>query len=112
MDQYAIEPEIPGRIKFHGEMDLASSPDLGRLIEAQLAGAARRLELDLSGVEFIDSNGLHALIHAHQYATARGSQLVLVAPSSAVRRLLELTGCDKILTTMDSPEPRPASAAD
>ena len=112
MDQYAIEPEIPGRIKFHGEMDLASSPDLGRWIEAQLAGPASRLELDLSGVEFIDSNGLHALIHAHQYATARGSQLVLVAPSSAVRRLLELTGCDKILTTMDSPEPRPASAAD
>lgn len=112
MDQFTIEPATPGRIKFHGEMDLASSRDFGRCIEAHLAGPASRLELDLSGVEFIDSNGLHALIHAHQYATARGSQLVLVAPSSAVTRLLELTGCDKILTTMGSPEPRPASAAD
>lgn len=101
MDQWTIEPAIPGRIKIQGDLDLANSRDLGRYLTTQLDGPARRVELDLSCVEFIDSNGLHTLIHAHRAATARGSQLVLVAPSPAVGRLLELSGCDGIFTIVD-----------
>ena len=112
MQQWTIERTMPGHIEVRGEIDLASSRDLRRHLQAELDAPPHRVELDVSGVDFIDSNGLHTLIHAHQFATARGSQLVVVAPSSAVRRVLELTGCDNILTIASRPEPRSASAAD
>ena len=112
MEQWTIERTMPGCLKVRGEIDLASSRDLRQRLEAELDEPAREVEVDLSGVDFIDSNGLHTLIHAHQYATDRGSQLVVVAPSSAVRRVLELTGCDKILTITSSQETNSASAAD
>jgi anti-sigma B factor antagonist len=112
MEQWTIERTVPGRIKVRGEIDLASSRDLRRCLEAELAGPSGGVEVDLSGVDFIDSNGLHTLIRAHQYASARGSRLVVVAPSAAVRRVLELTGCHNILTIASSPETHQASAAD
>jgi anti-anti-sigma factor len=112
MDQWTIEPAIPGRIKIQGDLDLASSGELGRYLATQLDGPAGRVELDLSGVAFIDSNGLHTLIHAQRDATARGSQLVLVAPSSAVETLLALTGCADIFTIVGRHERRPTPAAD
>ena len=112
MDQWTIEPAMPGRIKIQGDIDLASSRDLGRYLETQLDGGASPVELDLSGVEFIDSHGLHTFIRAHHYATARGAQLVLVAPSPSVRRLLELSGCVKIFAITDRPEQSPTSASD
>ena len=112
MDQWTIEPAIPGRIKIQGDLDLASSGDLGRYLASQLDGPARRVELDLSGVEFIDSNGLHTLIAAHRDATARGSHLVLVAPSSVVGTLLELTGCLDIFTIVGRHGQHPTPAGD
>jgi anti-sigma B factor antagonist len=112
MDQWTIDPAVPGRIRFQGDLDLANSRDLGRYLATQLDGQARQVELDLSGVEFIDSNGLHALIHAHHAATARGSQVVLVSPSPAVARLLELTGCVDVFTIVDRVEQHPTPAAD
>jgi anti-sigma B factor antagonist len=112
MEQWTIERTMPGRVKVRGEIDLASSRDLRRCLEAELDDPPREVEVDLSGVDFIDSNGLHTLLHAHQYAGARGSQLVVVAPSAPVMRVLELTGCHNILTIASSPEARSASAAD
>ena len=111
MDQWTSEPANPGRIKIQGDLDLASSGDLGRYLGSQLDGPGRRLELDLSGVEFIDSHGLHTLIAAHRDATGRGSQLVLVAPSPAVERLLALSGCADIFTIVGLHD-QPAPAAD
>jgi anti-anti-sigma factor len=112
VDQWTIEPAIPGRIRIQGDIDLASARELARYLEAQLDGPPRRFELDLSGVEFVDSSGLHTFIHAHNYASARGSQLVIVAPSPSVGRLLELTGCDKLFAIMGRHDQRPPSAAD
>jgi anti-sigma B factor antagonist len=73
-----------------GEMDMDTAPELRtRLLAA--VGAHDVVTLDLSGVTFIDSQGLSVLIRAHAEARATGSELRLGRASPRVRQLLELT---------------------
>ena len=62
----------------------------------------QRIELELSGVEFIDSSGLEALLVANRLVADRGGELTLVAPSPRVLRVLELTGCLDAFTVVPS----------
>ena len=56
-----------------------------------------RLILDLSGVEFMDSAGLGALMILYGNMKVRGGQLRLVAPAARVVDVLKLTHTDSIL---------------
>ena len=56
-----------------------------------------RLILDLSGIEFIDSAGLGALMILYGNMKVRGGQLRLVAPGPKIREVLKLTHTDAIL---------------
>jgi anti-sigma B factor antagonist len=72
-----------------------------REVESKISDAAddgvKRLILDLSGVEFIDSAGLGALMILYGNMKVRGSQLRLVAPAARVVDVLKLTHTDSIL---------------
>jgi anti-anti-sigma factor len=70
-------------VRFSGEIDMSTAP---MLIEAVLQ--AESSEIDLSGITFMDSSGMHALI---DLKAARPS-LRIVAASPTVRRLVQLTG--------------------
>jgi anti-anti-sigma factor len=76
-----------------GEIDAHTAPLLAR--ELATGGA---IEVDVRGVSFIDSSGLRALILATERARDAGGDVVLVAPSTAVRRLIEITGLTGFLT--------------
>jgi anti-sigma B factor antagonist len=56
-----------------------------------------RLILDLSGVEFIDSAGLGALMILYGNMKVRGGKLRLIAPAARVLDVLKLTHTDSIL---------------
>jgi len=75
-----------------GEFDLASRPlldeALARVGEEQIEG----LVLDLSGVSFMDSTGLHGVLVAKDLCARRGCELLFVRGSSQVQRLFELSG--------------------
>ena len=60
-------------------------------------GAAFANLLDLRGLSFIDSSGLHLLVALHQRAQRDGFQLALVAPTPPVDRALQVSGLDKTL---------------
>lgn len=60
--------------------------------------------LDLSGVIEFDSAGLQLLIAARKSLAARGLELVLVAPSTAVRSLLTVYGLDETLHDIEARE--------
>ena len=78
-------------LSVHGEVDLATAPQLARRIREALCLPVGRVTIDLSAVEFMDSQGLHVLEDARVAADERHIDLVLVAPARCVRRLLELT---------------------
>jgi anti-anti-sigma factor len=94
----ALAPDAVGRMTLTvaGEVDLAVA---GELIQAgcqQVAAApADTLYLDLSGVTFMDSTALNALITIRNAAS---EPVVLVRPSTSVLRLLQLTALDQAFT--------------
>jgi len=73
-----------------GELDLATAPTL-RATLAGIGGAAR-LVLDLRGLSFIDSTGLHLLVELHERAQRDGFELVLVAPAAPIDTPIRLCG--------------------
>lgn len=86
------QPDPTSTIVFiEGEMTIYRARVLKLLLQAQLA-SAEQIDLDLAGVSEIDSAGLQLLLVAKQSAMANRQQLQLVAPSDAVRDLLNLTG--------------------
>jgi anti-sigma B factor antagonist len=76
-----------------GEIDPATAPRLAGEVQALVfTGAPRELVIDLSGVTFIDSTGLRAVIEIHNLMRDRGGKLVLENPSEKARRILDITG--------------------
>jgi anti-sigma B factor antagonist len=85
----------------HGEVDLATAPQLRDAALRALAVGAGNLHLDLTGVTFMDSAGLHVLLATRRRARLTGGHLALCGTSRCVDRLLELTGTASILGRQD-----------
>jgi stage II sporulation protein AA (anti-sigma F factor antagonist) len=84
-------------VTISGEIDIANS----RAMRDALAtgpGPAH-LEVDLSGVTFMDASGIGVLLAARQRAVDGGGSLTLRAPSWAVRRLAGVLGLNELLAT-------------
>ena len=75
-----------------GEVDLSVAPRFAQELESLVEGAAGSAIVDLSGVGFIDSSGVRELLKAHRRAQSSGGDLVLRAPSTACRRVLQVSG--------------------
>jgi anti-sigma B factor antagonist len=89
----SVDDGDPAVVRALGELDVAGvSPLL--LVLADRDGD---VELDLSGLEFIDAAGVGAIVRAHQACEERGAKLVLVDPSNPVVRLLRLVKLDTVL---------------
>jgi anti-sigma B factor antagonist len=68
---------------------------------ADLTGPGRVL-IDLSGVPFMDSAGLGALIGGVRRAREAGGDVAVFGPRPAVARLLHTTGFDRVTSVSDT----------
>lgn len=84
-----------------GELDLYTAPRLEEAVVVETSTGATEVVLELSGVTFVDSSGLSAIIKLHQRLEAEGASLALRTPSSFVVRLLDLTGVSGALTVLE-----------
>ena len=82
----------PGALRLVGELDMAEVPGL----RGRRGGMDSKVELDCSGLSFIDSCGLQLLVDVHRACEARGGKLSIVAPSPCLTRLMELTGLEEL----------------
>ena len=79
-------------LELRGELALGSAPVLEQRLHAEEAiGVGPRVVIDLSGVEFLDSAGLHVLLDAQRRLRERGTGLFLRRGPRAVQRVFELT---------------------
>jgi anti-anti-sigma factor len=81
-----------------GEIDAHTAPEITTVVAGTDADS---LEIDLSGVDFVDSSGLRALIEAHQLFESSGRSLMLVRPSPIVARLFDISGVGDYLNVAD-----------
>jgi anti-sigma B factor antagonist len=95
----AIAVHEQGRVAVvvHGELDLGSAPVLRREISALLALPIETIELDLDGLEFVDSGGVRLLADLRRDASEHRIPLSISAASAPVRNVLELTGRTDLL---------------
>jgi stage II sporulation protein AA (anti-sigma F factor antagonist) len=75
-----------------GEIDMQTASKLEDVLDQVIAKGARLITLDLEGVDFLDSSGLRVILAASNKLTEHGGRLLLEGASSAVERVLELTG--------------------
>jgi anti-anti-sigma factor len=90
---FQVSLEEHGRVavvRVQGEVDTATAPRMGEVVDAQLA-AKRRVVLDLSGVDFMDLHGLAVIMRATRRDRTRFN---VARPAPCVLRLLDLIHAD------------------
>lgn len=97
--------ELDGRpvLSVAGEIDLAVAgrfaEELASLVGGNGGGGGL---VDLSAVAFIDSSGIRELLKAKRAALTGGGDLLLLRPSAACRRVLEISGVWSDFTVLDA----------
>jgi anti-anti-sigma factor len=81
-----------------GEIDLASAHLLVEKIDEAVLGGARTVVLDFSGVTFVNSTGLGAMVAATKRLRADGGDLVLRQFRGIPASALATTGLDRFFT--------------
>jgi stage II sporulation protein AA (anti-sigma F factor antagonist) len=110
LDPFAVEFQRRDHVTIvqpSGELDLATIETLRTALDAAIADTLHaalsgietgaRLVLDLRGLSFIDSNGLHLLVALHERAHRDGFQLTLLAPAAPIDRAIQICGLDQVL---------------
>ena len=91
-------------LRLAGEVDVATAPRLrDRLVQLVNEGPPK-LVVDLSGLSFIDSMGLGALVSGLKRARAHDGDLRLVGASDHVAKVLEITRLDQAFVVGDTVE--------
>ena len=88
-------------IALTGELDLANGDELQRELLRVEATDAQSIVVDLSGLQFMDSVGIHVLLSADARSRADSERLTLLRGPAAVQRVLELTGVVDLLPFAD-----------
>lgn len=96
--------ELVAVIRGEGRLNMVSAPLLREAVTEAIASGRPRIVVDLSGVEFMDSSGLGALVGCLKSARQAGGDLRIAAPSEQVVMVLQLSNLDRILTSYGSPE--------
>jgi anti-sigma B factor antagonist len=95
-------------VEVTGELDLYTAPSFRESVLEAGDGEPAKVIVDFRGLGFIDSSGLGAIVACLKHLRERGGDLALVAPEgSGLRRLMDLTGLDRVLTLYASTDEIP-----
>jgi anti-sigma B factor antagonist len=80
-----------------GECDLSGRDELTSVLLAAVS-ADRVVFVDMAGLTFIDSSGVHGLVTAHHAARQAGGRLYVVNAGGTVAAVLDVTGIGALLS--------------
>ncbi len=86
-----------------GGLDLDSAPGLERHLRALLMLPLATITIDLTGLDFMDSVGLAALVRVHQMASELRMGLAIEHPSDRVAWMLDLTRLGETVVSDTNP---------
>jgi anti-sigma B factor antagonist len=99
MDVSDVDGEVV--ISVRGELDLQTCPLLWNRLAEAIPLTRERLVVDLRNATFIDSTGLAVFVRAFKRLRHGGSDLVLRSPNKSARKVLHITGLDRVMTIED-----------
>lgn len=87
-----VNDETGRIVRVVGEVDMSTAPILEETL-SRLDGSATTI--DLTGVSFIDSTGLHVLVQTHKRVVGNGGTLQVTGMQPSVRQVFDVTGLDR-----------------
>jgi len=93
--------EIP-ILNIVGEVDLSSAQRIYSLMWQTSQKGSLSLILNLEKLDFMDSSGLQVLLRLREKLKAKKQDIFLVGPKPQIRKLLKLTGFDKLFSLYDN----------
>ena len=91
-------------LALRGELDVATAEELEAALQEALLGSNGAFLLDLSGLEFMDSGGVNALLRTRALLGREERALAVICPPGAPRKVLDMIGVADlfaIFTTRD-----------
>jgi anti-anti-sigma factor len=102
-----VDTEIWTVVNLRGQLDPLTAPEVQDRLTPLFGRGPQTLGIDLSRVTFMDSTGLDLLLDTKKALESEGGFLVLLNPSEAVLKVLELTGMTPIFESLQT---RPSAA--
>lgn len=91
----------PGRgctvIEVHGDLDMATAPQLREGLQRLVDAGDRQVVVDLAEVPFMDSSALGALVVMMKALRDVGGRLSLAGVQPAVLSVLKITSVDRVI---------------
>ena len=84
-------------IAVEGEADMSTAVKFNESFFSAARGGVRRVVADLTGVSFIDTTMLNALVVGHRRMVRDHGRFAVVCDGPRVSRVLEITGLGQIL---------------
>jgi anti-anti-sigma factor len=81
----------------HGRLDAEHAPEVEAAGKRILETGYLKLIISLTGVQYLSSAGLCALLNLAKLAKTRHCRLFLCDPAPAVRQILQISGFDKLI---------------
>jgi anti-sigma B factor antagonist len=80
-----------------GDLDMGTADQMKRTLTELIEKGQSKLVMDLTGVAYVDSSGLGALVAAMKQARAVGGNLKLCGLQEDVRSIFEMTRLIKVM---------------
>ena len=104
MGHFSVQTTVNGEglvVAVSGDCDLACRQELNAALQEAVAKAPV-VVVDLSGVRFLDSSGVHCLVVGYQKAVAEEKVLYATGAIGVVAHVLDLTGMAGLLAPPSS----------
>jgi anti-anti-sigma factor len=95
MGQLRILTKVEGArhtLTLSGELDIASAQILDQTLAEACSAGAEEVVLDLAGIDFMDSEGLNAILRGRELCKEHDCRYSLTPAQRPVQRVLEVTG--------------------
>ena len=88
-------------LSVEGELDMHTSPALQDALQPLGKGDSPKVAVDLSSVPFMDSSSLGVLVVELKRLREAGGALALVGVAGSPRKVLSITGIDRVIPVYD-----------
>ena len=85
-----------------GRIDTMAADEMDQALQAAVTGGSYKIVVDMSGVEYISSNGLRSLAAVLVKSRAEGGDMKLAALNQRVTRVFKIIGFDLLMSLNDT----------
>lgn len=98
MKNMEISSTTPTRIKvvLEGDLYVEEAAELRERLLRQLDKGIHTMDIEIGGLNYIDSSGLGVLIALHKRCTQKGGALTIKGIRGKIKELFELTRLNKV----------------